>query len=413
MEIDDDTHDAWSTYRFLVLVAPAIFTLITFALLSPILLRKRPIAETLHCNGDLRFFGDPFPESIAEMKLLRRTPKPSKPWTYEQLVYRNLIARLRSLRKPQFWKLLWKRWICRGVKCKGQKKEKKLTILDYILTIFWLPVSVVLLILHVIPIFSVWANFIRLKSKEAFGCPCGSKGVLRRMLAIVCLIFLFLGIFVFYLMAWNLLVIVGQFVVFVCIDILRNATVTLSKIILIFGIFLYFRNAFQEFEDGYRELKSVTFALCMKRAEYNEDEDTRVLVKNKPHEPLYIKTQDGESSIPRRIFYEVCNAYRPYAREVMATFSRLFLTFTMIAIIFVLIVRFNIFEEFSEMGEPILTVATVYLPSVLGISKSPQHQGLSDQRREIHMRIWLEKITTTRKVNVNLSKPTKRVVSTC
>ena len=41
------------------------------------------------------------------------------------------------------------------------------------------------------------------------------------------------------------------------------------------------------------------------------------------------------------------------------------------------------------------------------------YQELSDQRREIHIRTWLKKITTRRKVNVNLNKPTKRVVSTC
>ena len=402
-----------ATYKYLALVLPAICTLITFVLLSPILLRKQPIAETLHCNGDLRFFGDPFPESIVEMKRLRRTPKPSKPWTYEKLIYRNLIARLRNLRKPQFWKLLWERWVLRGLTCKGQKKNHGIGVLDVVFAVFWLPVCMVLVVLHIVPIFSVWANYIRRKTKEAFGRPCGSTSVLRRILSIFLLFMQFLGIFIFYLMAWDLLVILGQFFVFVSIDILRNATSTLSKTIIVLSIFLYVRNAFQDFEDGYRELKSVTFALCIERAESNEDEDTSVVVKQMPYEPLYVRTQDGESSIPRRVFYQVCQAYRPYCREVMATFTRLFFTFALITVIFVLIMKFNIFNEFSEMGEPMLTVATVYLPSVLGLSKSPHHQDLSHQRRELHLRIWLEKITTTRRVNVNLTKPTKRVISTC
>ena len=368
--VEMDTTSA--TYKYLALVLPAICTLITFVLLSPILLRKQPIAETLHCNGDLRFFGDPFPESIVEMKLLRRTPKPSKPWTYEKLIYRNLIARLRNLSKLQFWKLLWERWVLRGSKCKGQKKNHQINVVDVVLAVFWLPVCVLLVVLHVVPIFSVWANYIRLKTKEAFGFPCGSAIVPRRILAMVLLFMQFLGIFVFYLMTWDLLVILGQFFVFVSIDILRNATSTLSKTIIVLSIFLYVRNAFQDFEDGYRELKTVTFALCIERVESSEDEDTSVVVKQMPYEPLYVKTQDGESSIPRRVFYQVCQAYRPYGREVMATFSRLFLTFALITVIFVLIMKFNIFNEFSEMGEPMLTVATVFAicPGSLKITPS-------------------------------------------
>ena len=120
------------------------------------------------------------------------------------------------------------------------------------------------------------------------------------------------------------------------------------------------------------------------------------------------KTKDGEASIPRRIFYDVCKVYRPYAKEIMATFTRLFISFALMIIIFALIIKFQIFEEFSEVGETMLTIATATLPSVLGMLKSETHQELSDQRRESHLRTWLEKITTTRKVNLNLNKPTKR-----
>ena len=214
-------------------------------------------------------------------------------------------------------------------------------------------------------------------------------------------------------MMWDLLVIMGQFVVFVFIDILRNAATTLSKVILILAIFVYLRSAFQDFEDGYRELKSVTFALCLERVTEVEDEDSTVVVKLKPYEPLYVKTRDGEVSIPRRIFYDICKVYKPYGKEVAATFTSLFISFAMVIMIFALIIKFKIFEEFSEVGETMLTIGTATLPSVLGMMKSSRHQSLSDQRRESHIRTWLEKITTTRKVNLNLNKPTRRMVSTC
>lgn len=401
-----------AVYRFFSYILPAIFTALNFVLLSPILLKKNPIAETLHCNGDLRFFGDPFPESIVEMKHLRNTPKPSKPWTYELLLYRNMVARLRNLGKPQFWKLLWERWVCRGSSCFGNEKTGKST-LNYVLVVFWLPVCGILLGLHVIPLFSVWANYIRNEMKMVFGFTERRDSKLKRALMFPFLFLQLLGVFLVYLMIWHLLIIVGQFGVFIFVDILRNATSSLSKVILILAIVVYLRSAFNDFEDGYRELKGVTFELCMEQSEKCENEGECVIVKLKPHEPLYVRTSDGEASIPRRIFYDVCKTYRPYAKEVAATFTRLFFSFAMMIIIFVLIVKFQIFEEFSEVGETMLTVATATLPSVLGTLKSSTHQGLRDQRRDSHIRTWLEKITTTGRILVDLGKPTRRVVSTC
>ena len=195
-----------ATYRFFSFVLPGLTTLVMVLLLSPILLRKQPIAETLHCNGDLRFFGDHFPETIVEMKRLRKTPKPSKPWTYEDLLYRNMRARLRNPTKPMSWKLLWERWICRGCSLEPGDKDIKKSILSYVMIVVWLPICVVLVILHVVPLFSVWANYIRKQTKLAFSCSLKTT-VLARVLAMPLLFFQLFGIFFFCLMMWNLLVI--------------------------------------------------------------------------------------------------------------------------------------------------------------------------------------------------------------
>ena len=309
------------TFRFYSFILPGLITLVTFLLLSPILLKKQPIAETLHCKGDLRFFDDPFPETIVEMKHLRRTHKPSKPWTYEDLLYRNMMVRLRNLGRPMFWRLLWERWICRGCSCRHRDKDTKKTTLDYVMVVVWFPVCIILVMLHAVPLFSVWTNYIRKQIKLAFGCSGKKISQLARMLAVPLQLF---GIFFFYLMMWNLLVIITQFAAFVFIDVLRNVATTLSKIILILAIFVYLRSAFQDFEDGYRELKSVVISLCFDRVKELEDEDSTVVIKLKPYEPLYVKTKDGEVSIPRRIFYDICKVYKPYRKEVAATFSRLF-----------------------------------------------------------------------------------------
>ncbi len=399
-------HSEMKVFKFMAFVLPAVCTAVNFLLLSPVLMQKHSIANTLYCNGDLRFFGDPFPERIVDMSLLRKSPKPSRLWTYELLVYRNLVARLTNLAKRQFWKLLWRRWVCRGLTCGQRKGDSNMRVLDYIFIILWLPLTAALLVLHVLPCFSVWANHIRKQLRELFLCSWP-----RCLLVTVLLLIQLLGIFALYLMIWDFVVIGSQFCVFMFIDILRNAATTLSKIILILGIVTYLRNAFEEFEDGYRELKSMTFSLCIELAEEAEEEEgAQLVVSHKPFEPLLVKSKDGEASIPRRIFYEICHAYKPYNRSVAATFSSLFVTFTIITVIFLLIVKFNIFEQFSEVGEPLLTVATVSLPTVLGVSKSSSHQGLSEQRRDLLIKTWLENNTTVRKVQLNLDKRTKQAV---
>ncbi len=58
-----------------------------------------------------------------------------------------------------------------------------------------------------------------------------------------------------------------------------------------------------------------------------------------------------------------------------------------------------------------LLIGTVMLPSMLGMNKSSSHLGLTEERRNSQIMTWLNKITTTSKVLVDLKKPTKRVVS--
>ncbi len=205
----------------------------------------------------------------------------------------------------------------------------------------------------------------------------------------------------------------NQFTVFLFIDILRNAKDTVTKIILFFSIILYIRQAFTNFEDGYRDLKAVTFSLCQEVALSKEEDELQVVLKEKPHEPLYVKTSEGECSIPRRVFYDIVHAYRPYWTEIIATFTRLFLIFTVIIVIFVLIQTYQIGDALTDVGETFLTIGTVMLPSLLGMDKSSSHQGLAEQRRDTQILTWLSKITTMGKVSLNRNETTHRVINKC
>ncbi len=85
----------------------------------------------------------------------------------------------------------------------------------------------------------------------------------------------------------------------------------------------------------------------------DEDETSEIILINPPYEPLYVRTADGEASIPRRVFYDICKAYMPYRSEVVATFVRLSITFTIIIVLFLLIIKFQVFDEFSQVWESI------------------------------------------------------------
>ena len=82
----------------------------------------------------------------------------------------------------------------------------------------------------------------------------------------------------------------------------------------------------------------------------DENEADEVVLMNPPHEPLYIRTADGEASIPRRVFYDVTRAYMPYRSMVVATFIRLIAIFTIITVVFLLIIKFQVFDEFSKVS---------------------------------------------------------------
>ncbi len=101
----------------------------------------------------------------------------------------------------------------------------------------------------------------------------------------------------------------------------------------------------------------MSFNLCQEVANSKDDDDaSQVIIKQKPYEPVYVVTDDGEKSIPRKIFYDIVHAYRPYWSEVASTFIRLFMIFAVIIILFVLINMFQIFEEFTDVGETFLTI---------------------------------------------------------
>ncbi len=201
--INEKLGDGQMMIYCLTIVMPAIMTLLMMVLLCPLMFQKESISELLHCSGDLRFFGESFPETLVAMRELRRIPKPSVTVSYEMLLFQNMVARIRNLGQPKFWNLWWKHWVLHPFWCTPiQDASDNLTDsrLCWPLLIFWIPISVLLLLLHILPIFSVWANYMCYHWREATDCSCKVKLRIHQMLRWPILISMCTGIFLFYLM---------------------------------------------------------------------------------------------------------------------------------------------------------------------------------------------------------------------
>ncbi len=168
----------------------------------------------LYCDGDLCFFGDPFPECTAPVRELRRKPKRSRRISHETLMFRNIAARLRNCSQVQFWQLWWKEWVKRPrLFCcqqnnkhtsQGQRSRSKLKTDEdekqppCCLVLLWLPVSLLLMVVHVLPLCSVWGNY--LSSQWWKTCSCSRKTCLTRCIRLPLFLSLILGITFLYIM---------------------------------------------------------------------------------------------------------------------------------------------------------------------------------------------------------------------
>ena len=119
-----DENDRHLIMYYMSLGMPLVMTLLTVILLFPLMIQKDSIAKTLYGRGDVRFLGDPFPETLMRRRQLRRSPKPSVTKSYERLLFRNIRARILNLGKPKFWKLWWKQWVLKPLQCTVTKNTE-------------------------------------------------------------------------------------------------------------------------------------------------------------------------------------------------------------------------------------------------------------------------------------------------
>ncbi len=82
-------------------------------------------------------------------------------------------------------------------------------------------------------------------------------------------------------------------------------------------------------------------------------------------------------SIPRCVFYDVCNAFMPYQEHVIKTFLHLAATMSLVLVIFFLIIEFQIMNDFSEVHYIFILVENSYWKQkgLIAISMADDHYG--------------------------------------
>ena len=220
----------------------------------------------------------------------------------------------------------------------------------------------------------------------------------QRIKYLVAFISQILGIFIIYSGLWVLLLYYTQFIIFVSIDLTRNAADHIPKLILGFAILAYIKQAFWNFADKYRELKmgaiqAVRDLYWEYREEYyHYNKTVHFVFKTPPHEFMSDFSAYGEVSISRRFYYEVVAIYRPYNIYVVRMFTKLFITIGIISWLIFLIIDFQILDQFNSAGQLLLTMFTVSLPLLIGAVRSPWQRQLSYKRRHLNIRGWAERI---------------------
>ena len=269
------------------------------------------------------------------------------------------------------------------------------------------------------PLFSMWTNvFVNpakltvpscCKKKRTTSAPkvenkveneekCSQYPILWLTMPVSCI-----GIALFILALLDFSALCSQALLFLFIDVFRNTDALLSKCIFGISIFLYIHSAFVRFEDSYRSMKLTVFETCQSlNAEIEEKENCLACLPNTGGVdcdtndgnpiPLLHESVDGQVSIPRQLFIDICEKYAPYKSRVFWCFLELFISLTVIIFLFLVAVAFQVFAEFSAFGESMFTLATMSVPYIFGgFLKSEVYMSLKKARLDKEMEALIRK----------------------
>ncbi|ELT99165.1 hypothetical protein CAPTEDRAFT_215888 [Capitella teleta] len=124
------------------------------------------------------------------------------------------------------------------------------------------------------------------------------------------------------ILVFDTFLLLSNVLLFLSVDVLRNSESSLSRAIFVFSILGYVRKAFTDFDERYRHLKVKTFEVAMNLEE------------------------------------KICDTISPFKSHAFVTLLKLLLCIALVLALFLIAVEFQIFHEFTLIGETVLTVLT-------------------------------------------------------
>ena len=355
-----ETEEQYHTVLVIHLIAvPLALALIQFLLLSPLLSSGSSIAEALyweeHDTALGRYVGIDQVDNVYDFNL-----------PFEVRLQRNLHARLSCFTKIKCWGYLFKYSVFPINMDSEDAKQScllfamKCLIKAFIILIIW-P-------FYILPCFTVFHVFYSRENKHSQNDNCGIRRVLKQLiipLGIIGLFFMFLPFLFFYIC----------FMIFLIVDVIRNISDTLTAAIFIMSIAANVRSAFSGLEDDYRTVKSALFSVMEELSESEDEQEKEV------SSSLIWKGEEGELAVPRPLFDHLCSRYLPLKSQVSAVLLGLLKNLIFFGLLYAIIKDYQIFDQFSETGESIITVVFVSLPSLLGSEKTEAQSELESRER--------------------------------
>ena len=364
---------------------PALLTVVQVICVFPIIFKKQRLCEVLYWDEGNTALG----QFMQQGKSLHSK---YKSYSLETKLYKNFTTRLGYLVKRRFWVYLFDHFILRTPQYTTPAfcKNKIAKFSNLLLTGMWYSVKMPLIIasvpLLILPIFTIWTGTIN--------SPRKILGLFKKTSCFVCTVpLVILGYFMLIVTTCFFIYMVTFTTIFIVIDIIRNIQASMPQMIFIASIMLYFRNAFVQFDDDFRELKMQVFQAMLSLEEEYEEVPENSEYRSLKNFPLR-QDSNGDVAVPKSLFCKVSEEQMPYSKKVLKMLSTLCVHLTIVSFLFVVVVGFQVLDQFSELGESFVTVITVSLPSLFGLLYSDGQKTLEESKQ-------FNRVTATLKTLIN------------
>ena len=363
---EEEDYEKWKFDRVIIIclfVTPLCVSVFQFMLLSPLIWRRKTIAEILYWDESKTAMGKLMEVDSNDSHLETRC------LPYETKLYKNLISRCSYPISIHFWTYLFHKSLF-SVECKK----------NYVFRIiFKCCLLLVLAVIHIIPIFSVFTGYffeIRgAKIRSNNKCKFWFKHVIF-LIGVACFVTMFFQSVALHFFA----------VTFLIVDVLRSLNDTLMQIIFLVSAILNIRDTLLRLEDKYRNIKLTMFNV-LTNMQNSVKEEEQFLAKS-----FLFCFETGNNAVHKRLFDNVCDVYMPYSMSVFKALFSLALKLTFLGLVYTVIVDYQVLSQFSDTGENLVTVVFVSIPSLLLRRKSDAETQLETDNLTLKMGVTIKKI---------------------